>query len=194
MLALDVALLILMGGFAVRGFMAGFVTEALALGALVLAIVAVHLAHAPVADLLGSFLGTKYGAAMLAFALVFGMVYGLGKWVARAIGRKSKSSILGMVDRLLGLGFGAIKGLLIATVGFVVFSIGYDALYGAESPRPDWMRLARSYPLLSASGTEISEWLAENSRHGGLLGRRGNMTTSRQSESDAGNTADTPSE
>jgi len=170
MTALDIAVLLLIGGLAIRGFLAGFVTESLGLGALIGGIVAVRLFHAPVTALLTGWIGSEYGAALLAFVLVFGLVFGLGKMLARAIGSKTKSSVLGMVDRLLGLGFGAIKGLLVATICYVLFSIGYDALYGVESHRPDWMRLSRSYPLLSASGSAMSQWIAENSRQGGLLG------------------------
>ena len=185
MTALDIAVLLLIGGLAIRGFLAGFVTESLSLGALIAGMVAVRLFHAPVTAMLTGFLGTEYGAALLAFALVFGIVFGLGKWLARSIGGKTKSSMLGMVDRLLGLGFGAVKGLLVATICYVLFTIGYDALYGAETNRPDWMRLSRSYPLLSASGAAMSQWLAENSRQGGLLG-----SSNDASNESAGNAAD----
>jgi membrane protein required for colicin V production len=170
MTALDIAVLLLIGGLAIRGFIAGFVTESLALAALIAGILAVRLFHAPVTNMLSGFIGTEYGAALLGFALTFGLVFGVGKWMARYAGGKTKSSALGMVDRLLGAGFGAVKGLLVATIAYVVFTIGHDALYGSESSRPDWMRLSRSYPLLSASGSAMSEWLAENSRQGGLLG------------------------
>jgi membrane protein required for colicin V production len=170
MTALDIAVLLLIGGLAIRGFIAGFVTESLALGALIGGIVAVRLFHAPVTSMLTGWIHSEYGAALLAFVLVFGVVFGLGKMLARAIGGKTKKSMLGMVDRLLGLGFGAVKGLLVATICYVLFTIGYDALYGVESNRPDWLRLSRAYPLMSASGSAMSEWIAENSRQGGLLG------------------------
>ncbi len=75
-----------------------------------------------------------------------------------------------MVDRVLGLGFGAIKGILVATVCFVGFTFVYDALYGELTPRPDWLRLTRSYPLLNASGEAMSSWVAQTSREGGLVG------------------------
>lgn len=170
MTALDIAVLLLIGGLAIRGFIAGFVTESLALAALIAGIFAVRLFHAPVTSMITGLIGSEYGAALIAFALTFGIVFGLGKWLARYAGSKTKGSVLGMVDRLLGAGFGAVKGLLVATIVYVLFTIGYDALYGVESNRPDWMRLSRSYPLLSASGSAMSQWIAENSRQGGLIG------------------------
>ena len=170
MTALDIAVLLLIGGLAIRGFLVGFVTESIAIAALVAGMVAVRLFHAPVTGMLTGVVGSEYAAALLGFVLVFGLIYGGGKMLARWSGTKTKSSVLGMVDRFLGLGFGAVKGLLVATICYVVFTIGYDALYGARSNRPDWMRLSRSYPLLSASGSAMSQWIAENSRQGGLLG------------------------
>jgi membrane protein required for colicin V production len=170
MTALDIAVLLLIGGLAIRGFIAGFVTESIAIAALVAGMVAVRLFHTPVTEALSGFIGNEYAAALLGFVLVFGFIYGGGKMLARWSGTKTKSSMLGMVDRLLGLGFGAVKGLLVATICYVMFTIAYDALYGARSNRPDWMRLSRSYPLLSASGSAMSQWIAENSRQGGLLG------------------------
>ena len=170
MTALDIAVLLLIGGLAIRGFIAGFVTESLGLMALVAGILAVRLFHAPVTNMLSAFIGSEYGAALIAFVLTFGIVFFVGKMLAGYVGGKTKSSVLGMVDRLLGAGFGAVKGLLVATIAYVLFTIGYDALYGVDTNRPDWMRLSRSYPLLSASGSAMSEWIAENSRQGGLLG------------------------
>ena len=170
MTTLDIAMLLLIGGLAVRGLWLGFVTESLSLAALIAAIVAVRLFHAPATAMLNGLIGAEYGAALIAFALIFGVVLVLGKMLANMIGRRTRSSLLGPADRLLGAGFGAVKGLLVATVCFVLFTICYDALYGVETSRPDWLRLSRAYPLLSASGSAMSEWVAENSRNGGLIG------------------------
>lgn len=170
MTVLDVAVLLLIGGLAIRGLIRGFVTESLSLCALIAGIVAVRLFHAPVTAFLNEMIDAEYVAALLGFVTVFGSVYVLGTLTAHWIGDKTRGSVLGLFDRVLGLGFGAIKGLLVATIAYVLFTIGYDALYGVESNRPDWMRLSRSYPLLSASGSAMSEWMAENSRQGGLLG------------------------
>jgi len=170
MTTLDIAMLLLIGGLAIRGFISGFVTELISIAGLIAAIVAVRLFHAPATSLLHGLIGAEYGAALIAFVLIFGMVYALGKTLARMIGGRTKTSVLGPVDRLLGFGFGAVKGLLVGTVCFVLFTICYDALYGVETPRPDWLRLSRSFPLLSASGSAMSQWVSENSRNGGLLG------------------------
>lgn len=170
MTALDIVVLLLIGGNAILGIRRGFTSEVLSMLALVLAIAAVRLFHAPVTDLLTAFVGTGSGAAVLAFALLFGVVWYGGKMIAGVIGGRMRSSIIGPADRVLGAGFGALKGLLIATVAFVAFAIVYDTLYGADTRRPEWMEASRTYPLLNASGRAMSEWLAERRRQGGLLG------------------------
>ncbi|AEG47794.1 Colicin V production protein [Sphingobium chlorophenolicum L-1] len=159
--AIDILVLLLIGGCAIFGLMRGFVQETLSLIAWVLAIFAIRLFHASVTEMLDGFVGTTSGAAVLAFALVFGVTFGAGKLLARAIGRRTRQSVLGPVDRVLGAGFGAVKGLIGATLVFLAFSLVYDTFYGSGARRPDWLSDARTYPLLNASGQAISEFVAE---------------------------------
>ncbi|WP_188065184.1 CvpA family protein [Sphingobium sp. KCTC 72723] len=159
--AIDIFVLLAIGGCAVLGLLRGFVLETLSLMAWVLAIFAIRLFHASVADLLTAFVGTASGAAVLALVLVFGVTFGAGKMIAHAIGRRTRQSMLGPVDRVLGGGFGAVKGLIGATMLFLAFSLVYDTMYGSGARRPDWLSDARTYPLLNASGQAISEFLAE---------------------------------
>jgi membrane protein required for colicin V production len=170
MALLDIVVFLLIGGFGIRGFLSGFVTESLSLCAVLGGILAVRFLHTPVTAFLAAYVSSEYVAALLSFVLLFATVFIAGKMLAGSIGKHTKSSALGPFDRVLGLGFGAVKGLLIATVGFVLFSIVYDALYGDLAARPGWVRTSRSYPLLNASGQAMSKWLAENSQSGGLLG------------------------
>lgn len=191
MALLDIVVFLLIGGFGIRGFLSGFVTESLSLGAVIAGILAVRFLHAPVTGFLAPYVSGEYVAALLAFVLIFGIVYFGGRMLAGSIGRQTRKSALGAVDRLLGLGFGAVKGLLIATVGFVCFSMVYDLLYGDVATRPGWVRLSRSYPLLNASGQAMSAWLAENSQDGGLLGGFGSGTG--DNAQDAGNDSEATS-
>lgn len=159
--AVDILVLVAIGGCAILGLLRGFVLETLSLIAWVAGIFAIRLFHAPVADLLTPFIGTPSGAAVVGFILVFGVTFGAGKLIARAIGRRTRQSILGPVDRVLGGGFGAVKGLIGATLVFLAFTLVYDTIYGSGARRPDWLSDARSYPLLNASGQAISEFVAE---------------------------------
>src|SRR3546814_20291095 len=87
------------------------------------------------------------GGAVLAFALVFGVVFIAGKIVARRIGGATRNSVVGPVDRVLGGGFGALQGLIGATLLFLAANIVYDFFYTRRGSRPDWM-LARKIVVL----------------------------------------------
>jgi len=76
--AIDILVLLAIGGCAILGLMRGFVLETLSLIAWVLAIFAIRLFHAPAAELLSAFVGNSSGAAMLALVLVFGVTFGVG--------------------------------------------------------------------------------------------------------------------
>ena len=67
--------------------------------------------------------------------------------------------MLGPFDRVLGGGFGALKGLLGATLFFLLANLATDMVYGPEADRPDWMTKSRTYPLLNASGRAIVDWV-----------------------------------
>ena len=55
------------------------------------------------------------------------------KLLARSLGRKTRTSVLGPFDRVLGGGFGMLKGLLGATLFFLLANLATDMVYG---PRP----------------------------------------------------------
>jgi membrane protein required for colicin V production len=158
--ALDIIVLLLVGGGLVFGFIRGFVFEVLSLFAWVAAIVALKLFHTPLTTALAGSIGT--GSAVLAFALLFGIVFILGRLLARRIGGATKRSVIGPVDRLLGGGFGALKGLIGATLLYLGAALIYDTVYGRTSVRPEWMRQSRTYPLLNASGNAVIDFVERN--------------------------------
>ncbi len=159
MTALDVIVLLLVGWNLVRGAMKGFVGEVLSLAAWIVAIVFLKLLHTPATNALESAVGTRSGAAVLAFALVFGLVFMAGKLVARRVGTGVKRSVIGPVDRILGAGFGALKGIILATLVYLGANLIYDTIWGAQSERPAWMANSRTYPLLYASGRAIVDFV-----------------------------------
>jgi membrane protein required for colicin V production len=82
------------------------------------------------------------------------------KLLARSLGGKARRhSVLGPFDRVLGGGFGAIKGLLGATLFFLLANLATDMVYGPQADRPQWMTKSRTYPLLNASGRAIVDWV-----------------------------------
>jgi membrane protein required for colicin V production len=159
MSALDIFVIILLGGGAVIGFVRGLVHEMLSLLAWVVAIVMLRMFHTPVSEALVAPVGTPTGGAVLAFVILFLPSFLFMKLLARSLGRKSRRSMLGPFDRVLGGGFGMLKGLLAATLFFLVANLATDLIYGPDEPRPDWMRNSRTYPLLNASGRAVVDWV-----------------------------------
>ncbi len=159
MTALDIIVLFLIGAGAIFGFMRGFVQEALSLISWILIIAAIRLLHGPATDFLTGPVGSEPGAAVLAFLAIIIVTYALGKWIAKAIGSKSRKSVLGPIDRVLGFGFGALKGLIGATLIFLLLVMGYETMFGGKVKRPEWMTASRTYPLLNASGDAMSSFV-----------------------------------
>jgi membrane protein required for colicin V production len=167
MTALDILVLLLVGYFGVKGLSRGFVNEALSLVAWVAAIAAVKLFHTPLAEALVGPVGTSSGSSVLAFALIFGITFMIGRLIANRIGAATKSSGLGAFDRVLGFGFGAIKGLLGASLIFLFASLLYDTVYGGKSERPGWMVESRTYPLLNATSRALVTFVDQRRNGGG---------------------------
>ena len=162
MTGLDIFVLILMGGAAVLGFLRGFVQEALSLGAWILVVIGVRTLHTPISDRLIEPVGSESGASVLAFASIVIVTYALGRWLARSIGARSRKSMLGPIDRVLGFGFGMIKGLIGATLLYLLVILVYDSIYGADTARPEWLAESRTFPLLNASGNAMVEFVRES--------------------------------
>ena len=161
MTALDAFVFLLLIGGAAVGFVRGFVHEVISLLAWIFAIAMLKLFHSQLwTGLINSTGASSPAAAVIAFALLFVPSFLAVKLLARALGRKTRRArILGPFDRVLGGGFGMLKGLLGATLFFLLANLSTDLVYGPEAKRPEWMRKSRTFPLLNASGRAIVDWV-----------------------------------
>ena len=118
MTALDVFVFLLLIGGAAIGFVRGFVHEVISLFAWVVAIAMLKLFHTQLwTGIQNSFDMSPPAGAVLAFAILFVPSFVLVKVLARQIGgRTRRHAMLGPFDRVLGGGFGALKGLLGVTL------------------------------------------------------------------------------
>lgn len=160
MTGFDIAVLIVVGLGAITGFMRGFVQEVLALAAWVVSMVAIRQLHTPLSEALMPHIGTESGAAVLAFAILLLVPYAIFKLLANRMGEASRNSVLGPIDRVLGFGFGSVKGMLIAVAAFSLLALGYDTVWGAGG-RPTWITQARSYPFVNAASEALVQMIAE---------------------------------
>ncbi len=166
MTALDIFVLLTLGGGALVGFVRGFVHEVLALAAWLGAIIVLKLFHAPVTGWLVSSGRGPAAGAVLAFALLFLPTYFIVRLLAQKAGHVSRRSVLGPVDRFLGGGFGMLKGLVGAAMFFLLANLATDMVYGPNADRPEWMTTSRTFPLLNASGRAIVD-MVDSYRHSG---------------------------
>jgi membrane protein required for colicin V production len=158
---LDIFVFVLLIGGAAIGFVRGFVHEIISLLAWVVAIAMLKLFHTQLwTGLTGNVVASPAAAAVLAFAILFVPSFIAVKLLARAIGgRTRRHAVLGPFDRVLGGGFGLLKGLLGATLAFLLANLAIDMIWGPQSDRPAWMLQSRTYPLLNSSGRAIVDWV-----------------------------------
>lgn len=160
MTGFDIIVLLLVGVGAIAGFMRGFVQEVLSLAAWVLAVLAIRYLHTDLTAAIFEFMGSPVTASILAFALLLLVPYAGMKLIASIAGRKSRESVLGPIDRVLGFGFGAMKGVIIVVIAFSLLVLGYDTIWGAAG-RPVWITEARTYQLVDAGSRAMVQIIDE---------------------------------
>lgn len=160
MTGFDFIVLGVVGIAAIGGFMRGFVQEILSLAAWVLAIFAIRYLHTPLTEALVEYLGDGVTTAVLAFALLLLIPYAAMKVIAGGLGKATRNSVLGPIDRVLGFGFGALKGVTVVVIAFSLLVLGFDTVWGYTG-RPTWISNARSYDLIDASSRSLVEIIAE---------------------------------
>ena len=138
MTALDVFVFLLLIGGAAVGFVRGFVHEVISILAWIVGIAMLKLFHTQLCTGRESRIHTIVAAgAVLAFALLFVPSFLIVKLLARSLGgRTRRHSVLGPFDRTLGGGFGLLKGLLGATLFFLLANLATDMVYGPQADRP----------------------------------------------------------
>ncbi|MFN3592866.1 MAG: CvpA family protein, partial [Thermaurantiacus sp.] len=155
----DWAVLALVGLLSVGGLMQGFTSGVLSLLAWVAAVFAVRWLHEPATAWLAGITGGEASGAIVAFLLLFFGTVLVGRAIAGAAGGAAKKNgIIGPFDRVLGLGFGALKGVLLATAAFVILQFA-TGLFDEERKPPAWLAEARSAPLLTAVGETMVTWI-----------------------------------
>lgn len=159
MTGFDYIVLIIVAVAAIGGFMRGLVQEVLSLAAWILAAFAVYSLHTTLTEALNRYLNVEPATSILAFVLLLLIPYAAMKVIANNVGQASRNSILGPIDRVLGFGFGTLKGALIVVFAFSVLALGFDATWGYKG-RPTWITTARTYPAVDIFSRELVAMIA----------------------------------
>lgn len=160
MKGLDLLFLFILAVAGIGGFMRGLAQEVFSLASWFLAVFAIHYLHAPLTAALLEYLQAETGSSLLAFSLLLLVPYTAMKVIVNNVSEAPQGSVMGPIDRVLGFGFGTVKGVLIAVFGFSLLMIGYDDSWGYRG-RPTWIVTARSYPALDTFSRELVPAIAQ---------------------------------
>ncbi len=157
---LDYVVIALVGLFAISGLMRGFTQEALSLSGWIAAILVVRFLHEPATAWATPKTGGEASAAILSFIILFFGTIIAGRAIASAAGGFARRSAIGPLDRLLGGGFGAVKGVILASAGFLLLGFATSVFSDTRSA-PAWMATSRSTPLLRLTSAIMVGWVKE---------------------------------
>ncbi len=134
------------------GLARGAVREAFGLASWIGAIVAAIYLFEPVRPLLVEAIGNALLADAATLAVVFFVPFLVLKVVTSMIANAVASSMLGPVDKVVGLAFGFARGALIVCAAYLLGSV-----IVVEDQHPDWVMTA----LLQPHVAEGAEWIAQ---------------------------------
>lgn len=159
--AFDIVVGIIVVLAALAGLARGFVGEVVSLLAWVAGIVAVRFFYAPVKTFAARITGTESGGAILALVSIFLIAFILVRLIGGKLSNGTKASIIAPIDRALGLGFGAIKGVFGAALLFLLVNLAFDTIDPGE-PSPDWIASARTAPTLDMVSKALVDFVKEH--------------------------------
>jgi membrane protein required for colicin V production len=151
---LDITIAIIVGVAAIGGFMRGLVQEVLSLASWIMAALALHFLHPGLAEGLRTFYRAEPAVSLLAFVLLLMIPYAAMKVIIGSASGASDGAVLGPIDRVLGFGFGGVKGALIAVFAFAMLVTGFDESWGLKG-RPQWVISARTYAAADAFSRQL---------------------------------------
>ena len=154
MAALDILIAIIVAVAAVGGFMRGLLQEVLSLASWIMAAIALHVLHPGLTEGLRNFYRAEPAVSLFAFVLLLLIPYAAMKVIIGNASEASDGAILGPIDRVLGFGFGGIKGALMAVFGFALLVTGFDDSWGYKG-RPLWITSARTYAAADAFSRQL---------------------------------------
>ncbi len=154
MAALDIIIAIIVVVAAIGGFLRGLVQEVLSLASWIMAALALHFLHPALTEGLRTFYRAEPAVSLLAFAILLLIPYAAMKLIIGNVSEASDGAVLGPIDRMLGFGFGAVKGALIAVFAFAMLLIGKDEDWGYHG-RPQWIVAARTYAAADAFSRQL---------------------------------------
>jgi membrane protein required for colicin V production len=149
----DIVVLVVVGLSALFALSRGFVTELLSLLGWVGAFIGLRLFFAPVSLWMRGFIESKPMADIATLLLLFFGLLLFFRFVAGFLGDKVKQTSIGIVDRVLGAAFGALRGLLIVSLAYAALMLLLD-----REQMPDWVRGSKTEPLIAFGADTVTSF------------------------------------
>jgi len=156
----DWIVVLIVGITAAFGLMRGFIAEVASLAAWVAGFIAVRLFYTPARAIFETASGSELIAAVAAVMGPFLIAVLLVKLIGSFLSNSAKGSVIGPVDRLLGLGFGLVKGFLAASLIFLLITLGMKIVPSDDS-RPDWLARAKTRPTLALVASAMVSYVGD---------------------------------
>lgn len=155
MTAFDYAVLTIVAVSVLLGLWRGVVSELLALAAWIVAFFVARAEASAVAGLLGEHiaepgvrLAAAYGLVVVGVLLVFTIARIVISLMVKAVG-------LGLLDRMLGAGFGVLRGMLVVLAAVLVAGM-------TPLPKAEWWRNALLAPPLETVVIAAKPWMPQD--------------------------------
>jgi membrane protein required for colicin V production len=154
---IDIALVVIMLLSGLFAMVRGFVREVLSIAAWGASAYLAYVLHPTFLP----FVKDKVSNELLALGIVLFVIFIVILIVISLITSRLSDMVLysslGFIDRSLGFMFGLLRGFLIATIAFMIFSV----MVPPES-HPDWVKGSKSYAALLTTSDKIKAVLPEN--------------------------------
>ncbi len=152
--------MIVLGAVALSALLAtvrGFTREVLSIAAWVTAAVAAFYLHPSLTPFVKQHIKQDTVALVIAIAAIFLITLVVVSLITARISDFVLDSRIGALDRTLGLGFGVARGALLAVVGWLLWTTLVP-----ESRQPQWVKEARTRPMLESSGRSLLAMLPQD--------------------------------
>lgn len=148
---------------AVASLWRGFTREAISLGAWITAFFVATMFAPAMGVALEDIVPHDQGRQIAAFGILFVLTLIAGSLLGYVLGQLIRATGLGFADRVLGMAFGLVRGVILALAIVMVANIALDA---SDTPRPAWFKDSLLVPHLllledwARDGTaRLMDWL-----------------------------------
>ncbi|MEO1198828.1 MAG: CvpA family protein [Pseudomonadota bacterium] len=178
---LDVILIVVMLISAILAMVRGFTREVLAIGSWIAAVVATLVFFPQILPMVDAQLDPSWLAMALTAGGIFLLTLIIVSFITVRISDLILDSRIGALDRSLGFVFGLARGLLLVVIAYLFFAW----LVPLET-QPEWIRDARSRPILQDAGDRLIAMLPEDPERAILDRVRGSLEGMTEGSAGAG--------